>query len=354
MRDLRIGRLLPGGNPIGGITHRWKRHSDNVEFASVVADAAGEASLTCDWHEGPYYHEVEKDGVKRVASSKVGGSVGPINLLELIRPLRAMGTGVVAGDMNGLAVTAPGGMKVRVGTGACVVDGIPTANYVSDASDDLTIPNNASGSTRIDRVVVRVHRAETAEEGRAYPFLIVGTPGAGAPALKRDAATWDLALAQVTVVNGAAAIATGNVADDRTYLLTGSILRNPRRHNGARYFGGYLVGTVGQDMAPLNVSLVLDAGVVYDVVARAHCYCITASFGSYVSVAPYIGDLANRGEIVFHNQSTVYAPLENEYARTVTGTGASVNCGLWVGITAGTNAATITWGTVFVDAVPRS
>lgn len=352
MRDLRIGRLLPGGAAMGGTKHRWKRHVDDVEFASLDADAAGVASLTRDWSDGPYYHEVEKDGVKRVASSKVGGSVGPINLLELVRPLRAMGTGVVAGDMDGLAVTAPGGMKVRVGTGACVVDGIPTANYVADAADDLTVAANASGSTRIDRVVVRVHRAGTAEEGKSFPFLLAGTPGAGAPALKRDAATWDLALAQVTVVNGAAAISTGNVADDRTYLLTGSILRNPRVTGSARTFGNLSYSQLQNDIVPLNVSVVLVSGVVYDIVARSDVL-VYAPGGFFVAQAPYIDGTANRAPDLGHT-STNFLNIPNGHTRTMTGAGAAVACGVLLTLTSGSGATTIGLSTLFVDAVPRS
>jgi hypothetical protein len=73
----------------------------------------------------------------------------------------------------------------------------------SGATDDpLTIAGNSSGSTRTDRVVLRLDRATWTVRA----VVVEGTPGGGAPALTRDATWYDLPLSRVTVPNGAASV----------------------------------------------------------------------------------------------------------------------------------------------------
>lgn len=92
--------------------------------------------------------------------------------------------------------------------------------YLSGTSDVVkTITANSSGSTRIDRVVLGLDRTTWA----VTSYVKAGTPGAGvAPSLQRDAkgsstGKWEISLAQVTVVNGAATIAAADVLVDQPY-----------------------------------------------------------------------------------------------------------------------------------------
>jgi hypothetical protein len=117
--------------------------------------------------------------------------------------------GVMKGVLNTLAVSAPGGMNVAVNTGQAWVQGFW---YSNDASVTLSIAANSSGSTRFDWVVLKLDRAANSITLAIHQ----GTAGAGTPALTRVAGgTWELALALVTVANGAASIVAGNITDYR-------------------------------------------------------------------------------------------------------------------------------------------
>lgn len=119
--------------------------------------------------------------------------------------------GVLWSIGNKLAIGAPGSMFVSVATGEAFVEGFW---YSNDAAFNLPIGNNTSGSTRIDRIVLRLNR--TANTLTA--FVIVGTPGAGTPALTQIVGgTWDFPLATITVTNGLAAVLVGNIADNRVF-----------------------------------------------------------------------------------------------------------------------------------------
>lgn len=86
---------------------------------------------------------------------------------------------------------------------------------------NLTIGPNTSGSTRIDTGVLRLDRSTWDVNAAVRP----GTPGAGAPALQRgtgDTGLFEIPLADITVVNGAASIAAGNVRT-RTLLQAGGV-----------------------------------------------------------------------------------------------------------------------------------
>lgn len=107
------------------------------------------------------------------------------------------------------------GMQVLMRAGSAAIRG---AMYSNTADVTLAITSNSSGSTRIDRVVLRNDRAH-AGGGQISPVVIIGTPGAGAPAITQTVGDiWDLTLAQVTVVSGATGINPGDVSDERQYL----------------------------------------------------------------------------------------------------------------------------------------
>lgn len=115
---------------------------------------------------------------------------------------------------SGLGVlnwSAIGGMFIRVLPGAALIRGFL---YKNDANKDIAVGSNASGSTRIDTLVIRMNPTANT----AVAQLVVGTPGAGAPALTQVVGgTWDFPLSDISVANGAATILAGNVTDRRSY-----------------------------------------------------------------------------------------------------------------------------------------
>lgn len=124
-------------------------------------------------------------------------------------------TSVVYGDSTGRQV------KIRSGKLAQVAGG----GWHSGASDiTKSIAANASGSTRTDLVVLRRSRTTWA----VTEEIVQGTPGAGVPALTRNAkgggtGVWEIPLASVTVVNGAVTIASGDVTNMTWYIRGGGV-----------------------------------------------------------------------------------------------------------------------------------
>ncbi|MFB7162339.1 hypothetical protein [Streptomyces sp. NPDC056242] len=88
--------------------------------------------------------------------------------------------------------------------------------YSGTSAVNLTIGANASGSTRVDRIVLRLDRSTWTV--RAVPKA--GTPGSGAPALTQqtgDTGVYEIPLARVTVLNGGSAV---SVAREELYIGT--------------------------------------------------------------------------------------------------------------------------------------
>lgn len=137
-------------------------------------------------------------------------------------------------NLNGLEVTqraAGANMSVDVDTGAAVVYG---KRYWNDATVNLTIDANASGSTRYDRVVVCWNRQGAAYTGvtpnidpkTCRVAVLKGTPGAGSPALTQTASTvYMIPLALIEVANGAASITDSVITDERELAAVGNIHR---------------------------------------------------------------------------------------------------------------------------------
>lgn len=120
-------------------------------------------------------------------------------------------SGVIRGELLELqGFGDSSGLQVKLRTGVAWVKG---HYYSNDATLTKTVASNSSGSTRIDRLVIRADF--TANTIAAW--IIQGTPGAGAPALTQSSTVWDVPIAQVTVTNGAATISPANVAEDRVW-----------------------------------------------------------------------------------------------------------------------------------------
>lgn len=117
--------------------------------------------------------------------------------------------GLYGSPLNAARVVAGAGLQVLVK--ANTYASLRGFFYNSGSTDvPLDIDPNSSGSTRVDRVVLRLDRSTWLVRAA----IRKGTPGAGPPALVKD--QWDtgifeIPLALVTVPNGAAAITSADI-----------------------------------------------------------------------------------------------------------------------------------------------
>lgn len=109
--------------------------------------------------------------------------------------------------------------------------------YSGATTVNLTIAANASGQTRVDRIVLRLDRSTWTVRA----VVKQGTPGAGVPSLTQsvgDTGTYEIAIAEATLLSGA-----GTVTVTRKELYVGtrhractSTTRNPVPHPGETCF----------------------------------------------------------------------------------------------------------------------
>lgn len=122
-------------------------------------------------------------------------------------------SGVFGEQLNSLEVSAHGTeLKTIVATGRAFLQG---HYYENDAPLELAHENPDPANDRIDRVVVRLDRANYTINA----MIITGTPASSpvAPDLVRDEAIFDVPLALVRIKAGRSYIAADQVTDDREY-----------------------------------------------------------------------------------------------------------------------------------------
>lgn len=121
--------------------------------------------------------------------------------------------GVIPDYLNTLSViqTTPETMGVIVQSGVAFHSG---RGYKNTANLTLPIGANASGSTRVDLIVVQFDLDTRVAQAEVH----VGTPGAGVPAATETATIQEVPLAEVTVANGEVEITTLEINDARNYL----------------------------------------------------------------------------------------------------------------------------------------
>lgn len=112
--------------------------------------------------------------------------------------------GVYGSPSSAAVVTAGAGLSVDVS--ADVAASLRGHAWTSGTTAvNLAISANASGSTRIDRVVLRLDRSDWTVRA----VVREGTPGAGAPALVQDqgdSGVYEIPLAQVSILSGALSV----------------------------------------------------------------------------------------------------------------------------------------------------
>ena len=125
---------------------------------------------------------------------------------------RFRSTGVLIDVASRLVVSAPGGMFVSIAPGEAMVEGFW---YKNTAALQLAVGNNTSGSTRYDRVVLRLSRTGNTLNAA----VVVGTVGAGAPPALTQivGGIWELPLAVITVPTGVGAILPNMITNNPVY-----------------------------------------------------------------------------------------------------------------------------------------
>lgn len=120
--------------------------------------------------------------------------------------------GVVQNALNECQVkpqTLPN-KTVFVDTGAIFIQG---AMRILESAENLSIDDNTSGNSRIDRIVARLNFADRKIE----LAVLKGTPSSSptAKTLTRNTSVWELALADITLTNGFSTIVGTAITDQR-------------------------------------------------------------------------------------------------------------------------------------------
>lgn len=212
-------RAIPGGTAVASNAVTLKKHVDDSTVDSGTTDAAGLYEYTADGSPGPLYEQSTVGSTTKKRSGKSTGQVGTWWLADHPKQMRSLGMGVVpnytdVNTSNGeMTVTAGTGLQVKVDEGLFFIDGDV---YNCTAQTNLSVTANSSGSTRIDRIIVRYTREGQTEEGKCVLMMLDGTPGAGTPpALTNDSTKKEFSLAQLSVVNGAASFSSSDITDER-------------------------------------------------------------------------------------------------------------------------------------------
>lgn len=127
-----------------------------------------------------------------------------------------LGTGVIGGYLNRLAVSADGvSLAVSVASGGAWVEGF---YFDNDAAASLTVTTAHATLPRIDTVAVRLDRTANT----ATLVVIAGTAAASpvAPTLSVTDTLYEMPLANVAVGAAVGVISSGNLTDRRGYTFS--------------------------------------------------------------------------------------------------------------------------------------
>lgn len=154
------------------------------------------------------------------------GSLTDAEYEALAHPQATDGVVGVPGDTSVAYTDGSGTRSVKIRANkTALVRGMLWTSGASDIT--LTgLAANSSGSTRIDLVVLRLTRATPA----VTVAVVQGTPGAGAPALTMNTGTtgtFEVPLAEITVLNGAATLAADKTAAREFYIGEQTVVCSP-------------------------------------------------------------------------------------------------------------------------------
>lgn len=197
-------------------------------------------------------------------------------------------SGVYAGTQ--LGVTANGTMALTLGNGIVWLHYAEFAGcvYANTTDKALTVELADAQYKRIDRVCIRLEMLNN----KCYAYIKKGTAAASpaAPALQRDAAAYEISVAQIAVASGATAISAGDITDERLNEDVCGLMRD---------------GVTGIDTSVMEAQfnavlaeLEDNLQVVYDNVKKANIYEQPATLtvdGWSGAAAPYTQEVAAAG-----------------------------------------------------------
>lgn len=132
---------------------------------------------------------------------------------EFAKHIMAMVTDGVAGATALKVLPVAGAMKVKIDYGLAIVQGTVYAlEYDGGAAHTVSI-GAAGTAPRIDRVVLRLHKADA----KHSIMVLAGAPGTDPqpPELTRTGGVYDLSLAAVRVEPGVVEVAADKILDER-------------------------------------------------------------------------------------------------------------------------------------------
>lgn len=215
--------------------------------------------VTGDATEAPYNADTEFANYTKRAIGSTRANAGVVH-----------GTNSESAQLPPLQVTenSPAGMSILLNIGAALVNG---SQYDNDAALTVAIAANASGNPRIDTIVLR--KSWAAQEVRAA--ILQGTPAASpVPAALTTTAgvTWEIAIADVAVANGAVSITNANITprDIPSIALDGVYLDSMNNNSGAvRQTGDVVVLDSTADRATTTATAASNPAALGAVVGRA-------------------------------------------------------------------------------------
>lgn len=149
--------------------------------------------------------------------------------------------GLIYEAANRLAISAPGGMFIRVATGEMMIQGFW---YKNDSNLDLAIAANSSGFTRIDRIVLHLDR----NGNSAHIIVLTGTPS-GSPSApnvtQNPGGSWEISLGTISIPTGTLAITGGMLT---TAIPVSQAFTNSAELPSAQILGSHIAsGTIATD-----------------------------------------------------------------------------------------------------------
>lgn len=250
-----------------------------------------------------------------------------------------VGTGVL---YDSFQVSYLSGMQVSVAPGTAYING---KIFNSDAAETLTLRSANASLSRIDRIVIRLD-----ETNRLIELdVLEGTPASTptAPALTRNAAIYELCLAQITIPAAAGSLSTSNISDKR---------RDPALCGWVKNLIRTAEDEVEYNCNGVNDNVELKKYIDECVAKYGRVYIkVKGSFGvsSYTYNAAGMGwHFAYTGEnnvvLDFYNCDTIRALGKFIYAQNITIKGLSINSAGTV-VTSGTKSIIYGNNAVFED-----
>lgn len=220
-----------------------------------------------------------------------------------------------------VVATSPASNQVTVSTGAAIVRG---RWYYNDTDSNQSISANASGSTRIDLIVLEANIVN--QEVRIAK--VQGTPGSGLPSLTQNSSIWQIPLAYVTAVNGFTTLDQSDITDMREWAKIPPFIAIPVTNISASVLESGACAVWSGTAESITTSTTLGGGGAVAGVAERRMLAtsgtgrivIAGIYPMIVSAAVSIGDLltqsttAGRAVTITSNQRSIYRP----FARALT------------------------------------